>query len=60
MNKERMSIPEQLQKIKDEVCSNYCKYSDDEGVPRLLKPEYRKMKEEMCIKCPMQELRIRF
>ncbi len=59
-NKERMTVIEQLQKIKDEVCSDYCKYSDAVRLPKYLQGEYAKMRDEMCAKCPMQELRINF
>ena len=27
-NKERMTIPEQLNKIAEEICDSYCKYPD--------------------------------
>lgn len=59
-NKERMTIPEQLQRVKDEICEDYCKYSDSQRVPKFLQGDYAKMKAEMCTKCPMQELRIKF
>ena len=55
-----MSIPEQLQRIKDVMCEDYCMYSDTQRVPRYLQGEFAKMKEEKCRKCPMQDLRINF
>lgn len=60
MNKERMTVPEQLQRIKDVMCEDYCMYSDTQRVPKYLQGEFAKMKEEKCRKCPMQDLRINF
>ena len=55
-----MTIPEQLQRVKDEICEDYCKYSDSYRVPKFLQGDYARMKDEMCAKCPIQELRIKF
>ena len=59
-NKERMTIPEQLQKIKDEICSDYCRYSDTERVPSYLQDHFAKTRDEKCRKCPINDLRINF
>ncbi len=55
-----MTVIEQLQKIKEEMCSDYCKYSDPVRLPRCLKEESAKMKDKICTKCPMNELRMSF
>ena len=55
-----MTIPEQLQKIKDEICSDYCRYSDTERVPSYLQDHFARMREEKCRECPINDLRIKF
>ncbi len=55
-NKERMTVPEQLQKIKDVMCSDYCRYNME--APKFLEDEYRKMKDYQCRKCPVNDLQI--
>ena len=59
-NKERMTVPEQLQKIKDEICSDYCRYSDTERVPGDVQDHFARMREEKCRECPINDLRINF
>ena len=55
-----MTVPEQLQKIKDEICADYCRYSDNERVPSYLQDHFAKMRDEKCRECPMNDLRIKF
>ncbi len=53
-NKERMTIPEQLNKIAEEICDSYCKYPD------LVKDKFEDPDEAMewigdtyCAECPI-------
>ncbi len=56
MNKERMTVPEQLQKIKDEICEDYCRYNVEP--PEYLKEDFTKMKEYHCRRCPVNDLQM--
>lgn len=51
-----MTVPEQLQKIKDVMCSDYCRYNME--APKFLEDEYKKMKDYQCRKCPVNDLQI--
>lgn len=53
-NKERMTITEQLSKIADEVCEDYCKYHD-EAYKKFKDPDEAMgwLRDTYCLYCPI-------
>lgn len=53
-NKERMTITEQLSKIADEVCEDYCRYHD-EAYKKFKDPDEAMdyIGDTYCVNCPL-------
>lgn len=61
-NKADMTIHEQLERVGEIICNDYCKYPAVYH-ERLLRDEYENadeadevMQNEICVKCPLMEL----
>ena len=55
-SKERMTVPEQLEVIREKICDGYCKYPQmrPQGMTRK---EYDSYLEEICGRCPLTDLK---
>lgn len=61
-NVERMTIPEQMLKITEEMCDKYCKYPDEVHQKYLMDEfeneddKFEYLMEHYCNDCPLQKL----
>ena len=55
-NKERMTISEQLEMMRERFCDEYCKYTAMQ-VPRFMQDSYDQMLDEVCRACPLNDLK---
>ena len=56
-SKERMTICEQLEAMREEICNDYCKYPEMR-VPKFLDESWQQQLEVICEKCPLNDLKI--